>query len=115
MPPGSGYCGTVPAGPRDLRDGSPYLRWAAKVKETANRCSIAAATRPPSPGWYADSGGRSRCPRGGRSPSGPPPGMAHQLIDHPGRDAGILQPGREGMPQVVRASQPQLPKQVVPG
>jgi hypothetical protein len=27
--------------------------------------------------------------------------VAHQLIDHPDRDAGILQPGREGVPQVV--------------
>jgi hypothetical protein len=45
VPPGNGYCGTVPAGPRDLRDGSPYLRWAATAKEMANRCSIAATTR----------------------------------------------------------------------
>jgi hypothetical protein len=29
--------------------------------------------------------------------------MAHQLIDHPGRDAIVLQPGREGVPNVVRA------------
>jgi hypothetical protein len=28
--------------------------------------------------------------------------VAHQLIDHPDRDAGILQPGREGVPQVMR-------------
>jgi hypothetical protein len=27
--------------------------------------------------------------------------VAHQLIGHPDRDAGILQPGREGVPQVV--------------
>ena len=27
--------------------------------------------------------------------------MAHQLINHPGRDAGVLQPGREGVPEVM--------------
>jgi ribosomal protein S5 len=31
--------------------------------------------------------------------------MAHHLIDHPGRDAGILQPGREGVAEVVGAVQ----------
>jgi hypothetical protein len=45
VPPDNGYCGTVPAGPRDLRDGSPYLIWAATAKDTASRCSIAATTR----------------------------------------------------------------------
>jgi hypothetical protein len=29
--------------------------------------------------------------------------MAHHLVDHPGRDAGVLQPGGEGMPKVVSA------------
>src|SRR4029450_7903289 len=29
--------------------------------------------------------------------------VAHQLVDHPGRDATVLQPGREGVPQVVGA------------
>jgi hypothetical protein len=28
--------------------------------------------------------------------------VAHQLIDHPTWDAAVLQPGREGVPQVVR-------------
>jgi hypothetical protein len=28
-------------------------------------------------------------------------GVAHQLIDHPRGDGGVLQPGREGMPQVI--------------
>jgi hypothetical protein len=31
--------------------------------------------------------------------------VAHQLVDHPGRDAGVLQPGRVGVPEVVRAVQ----------
>jgi hypothetical protein len=31
--------------------------------------------------------------------------VAHQLIDHPGRDAGVLQPGREGVPGLVGAVQ----------
>jgi hypothetical protein len=31
--------------------------------------------------------------------------VAHQLIDHPGRDAFVLQPGREGVPQIVPAAQ----------
>jgi hypothetical protein len=31
--------------------------------------------------------------------------VPHQLVDHPGRDAGVLQPGREGVPKVVRAAQ----------
>jgi hypothetical protein len=29
------------------------------------------------------------------------PLVAHQLIDHPSGNAGVLQPGREGMAQVV--------------
>ena len=37
-----------------------------------------------------------------------PPGpaaclVAHQLVDDPGRDAGVLQPGREGVAEVVGA------------
>jgi hypothetical protein len=35
-------------------------------------------------------------------------GVAHQLIDDPGGDAGVLQPGGEGMPQVMRATQIQV-------
>jgi hypothetical protein len=31
--------------------------------------------------------------------------MAHQLIDHPGRDAGVLQPGREGVPEIMNAAE----------
>jgi hypothetical protein len=31
--------------------------------------------------------------------------VAHQLVDHPGRDAGVLQPGRVGVPEVVAAVQ----------
>ena len=27
--------------------------------------------------------------------------VAHHLIDHPGRDAGVFQPGREGVAEVV--------------
>jgi hypothetical protein len=42
-----------------------------------------------------------------------PSGVAHELINHSGRDAGVFQPRREGVPQVVGPSQPQLPKQVV--
>ena len=33
--------------------------------------------------------------------------LAHQLINSSNRDAGILQPGREGVPQVVRPMQVQ--------
>jgi hypothetical protein len=33
--------------------------------------------------------------------------VAHQLVDHPGRDAVVLQPGREGVPEVVGAAQVQ--------
>jgi hypothetical protein len=33
--------------------------------------------------------------------------MTHQLIDHPSRDAVVLQPGREGVPQVMGATQVQ--------
>jgi hypothetical protein len=29
--------------------------------------------------------------------------MAHQLVDDPGRDAGVLQPGGEGVAEVVGA------------
>jgi hypothetical protein len=37
-------------------------------------------------------------------------GVAHQLVDHPGGDGGVLQPGREGMPQVrVAQSRPGRP------
>ena len=31
--------------------------------------------------------------------------VAHQLVNHPGRDAGVLQPGRVGVAQVVSAVQ----------
>jgi hypothetical protein len=31
--------------------------------------------------------------------------MAHQLIDHPGRDPGVLQPGRKGVPEVMSAAE----------
>jgi hypothetical protein len=31
--------------------------------------------------------------------------VAHQLVDHPGGDAGVLQPGREGVVEVVGAVQ----------
>jgi hypothetical protein len=33
--------------------------------------------------------------------------MAHQLVDHPSRDALIFQPGREGVAEVVGAAQVQ--------
>jgi hypothetical protein len=37
-------------------------------------------------------------------PPGPAAGLvAHHLVDDPGRDAGVLQPGREGVPKVVGA------------
>jgi hypothetical protein len=35
----------------------------------------------------------------------PSAGVAHQLVDHPGGDAGVFQPGGEGVAQVVRAVQ----------
>jgi hypothetical protein len=42
----------------------------------------------------------------GLMPSGPPAGlMAHQLVDDPSGDAGIFQPGREGVAEVVGAVQ----------
>jgi hypothetical protein len=31
--------------------------------------------------------------------------VAHELVNHPGGDAGVLQPGRVGVPQVVGAVQ----------
>jgi hypothetical protein len=31
--------------------------------------------------------------------------VAHQLVDHPGGDAGVLQPGRVGVPEVMSAVQ----------
>ena len=43
----------------------------------------------------------------------PAAGMAHQLINHPGGDAGVLQPGRVGVPKVVRASEAEAVAQVV--
>jgi hypothetical protein len=48
-------------------------------------------------------------------PPNPSAGLvAHRLVDDPGRDAGVLQPGREGVPQVMRAPQVQV-AQVGPG
>jgi hypothetical protein len=42
----------------------------------------------------------------GLLPAGPPAGLvAHQLIDDPGRDAAIFQPGGEGVAEVVGAVQ----------
>ena len=34
--------------------------------------------------------------------------VAHEFVDHAGGDAGVLQPGREGVPEVVRATQVQV-------
>jgi hypothetical protein len=34
--------------------------------------------------------------------------VAHQLVDHARGDAGVLQPGCEGVAQVVRAAQVQV-------
>jgi hypothetical protein len=31
--------------------------------------------------------------------------VAHQLVNHPGRDTGVLQPSRVGVAEVVRAVQ----------
>jgi hypothetical protein len=41
--------------------------------------------------------------------------MAHQLIDYPGREAGVLQPGREGVPEVMGAAEIDLVQQRVAG
>ena len=30
--------------------------------------------------------------------------VTHQLIDHPGRDAFVLQPGREAVPKIMRSA-----------
>jgi hypothetical protein len=39
-------------------------------------------------------------------PSRPPAGLvAHQLVDDPSGDAGIFQPGREGVTEIVGAVQ----------
>jgi hypothetical protein len=48
-----------------------------------------------------------------RSPITLPASVAHQLVDHPDGYAGVLEPRRERMPKVMRASQPQLSQQVV--
>jgi hypothetical protein len=45
---------------------------------------------------------RSHDPR--HRPGGP---VTHQVIDHPHWDAGVLQPGREGVPQVIGPMQVQ--------
>jgi hypothetical protein len=31
--------------------------------------------------------------------------MAHELVNHPRRDAVVLQPGREGVPEVMGTAQ----------
>ena len=36
--------------------------------------------------------------------------MTHQLVDHPGRDAVVVQPGREGVPVIMGAAQVQAEK-----
>ena len=42
----------------------------------------------------------------GRMPAGSSAGLvAHQLVNDPGRDAGVLQPGRVGVAEVVGAVQ----------
>src|ERR671931_413884 len=48
------------------------------------------------------------------SPAVAAAGVAHQLIDYPSWDAGVLQPGREGMAQVMWAAQPEVGKRVLP-
>jgi hypothetical protein len=39
--------------------------------------------------------------------------VAHEFVDHPRGDAGVLQPGREGVPQVMWAAQLQVVQAVV--
>src|SRR4029450_13420460 len=41
--------------------------------------------------------------------------VAHQLINHPGGDAGVFQPGREGMAEIMRAIQGNHPHPGSPG
>jgi hypothetical protein len=41
--------------------------------------------------------------------------VAHQFIDHPGRDTVVLQPGREGVPEVMGAAEIDLVQQRVSG
>jgi hypothetical protein len=41
--------------------------------------------------------------------------VAHQLVDHPGRDAGVLQPGRVGVAEVVGAVQVDRVQQGITG
>jgi hypothetical protein len=40
----------------------------------------------------------------------PASGVAHDLVNHAAGDAGVLQPRREGVPQVVRAVQVEVGK-----
>jgi hypothetical protein len=49
-------------------------------------------------------------------PAGAPGGLvAHHLVDDPSWDAGVLQPGREGVPEVVGAAQVHRVQQRLPG
>ena len=51
----------------------------------------------------------------GLMPSGPSAGLvAHELVDHPSGDAGVFQPGREGVAKVVGAVQVDRLQQGVP-
>ena len=36
--------------------------------------------------------------------------VTHKLIDHPGRDAGVLEPGRKAVPKIVRPAKLQMRK-----
>ncbi len=64
-------------------------------------------------GVPVDRAHRARAIRRPRRPPGR--GMAHQLINHPCGNAVVLQPGREGVAQVVRAAQVQADQVAVPG
>src|SRR5215213_11564573 len=60
---------------------------------------------------HSDSHGVGGVPVAGADPAAavqftvPATLVAHEFVDHPGRDAGVLQPGREGVPEVVGATE----------
>ena len=51
--------------------------------------------------------------RAALAPAAVAAGVAHEFVDHPGGDAGVLQPGREGVPQVVGAAQLEVVESVI--
>jgi hypothetical protein len=82
---------------------------AATANDVASRRSIAATTRASISGVVPV----AEADRAALVAAAVAAGVAHEFVDHPGGDAGVLQPGREGVPKVVRSVQVEVVEGVI--